>query len=205
MSRDWLAVYVGILQRPKYRRLSIEARAALFHVWCLAGGQSPEATWSTLDDLTEQVELDGWTTNATAVLAELIERRWLDVDVDGRVLVHDWDDHQLAATNAARRAYERDRKRDWRRAKPEPLSPAPLSPDTTGSSQGQHTTTQVSPNVRDTSGTDGDERPHKLRALEGLPPVDDSGALLDSASYDRGVMDRIAARLARLDANGGAA
>jgi hypothetical protein len=205
MSRDWLAVYVGILQRPKYRRLSIEARAALFHVWCLAGGQSPEATWPTLVDLTEQIELDGWAANATDVLAELIERRWLDVDAEGRVLVHDWDDHQLAATNAARRTYERDRKRDWRRAKPEPLSPALLSPDITGSTQLQDTTTQVSPDVRDKSGTNGDDHPRKLRPLEGTALVDDPGALLDTAAYDRGVMDRIGARQARLDANGGAA
>jgi hypothetical protein len=149
MSRDWLSVYVGILQRPKYRRLSIEARAALFHVWCLAGGQNPEATWPALDDLTDQVELDGWAANATAVLAELIERGWLDVDAEGRVLVHDWDDHQLAGTIASRRAYEADRKRDWRRQRREnalpPAPPSPVEREVTA-------TVQMSPNVPESPG-----------------------------------------------------
>ena len=45
MSRDWIAAYTTTLRKPKYRRLTISARAALLHVWLLAGGQDPEATW----------------------------------------------------------------------------------------------------------------------------------------------------------------
>jgi hypothetical protein len=152
MSREWYAVYVGMIGRPKYRRLSLEARAALFHVWCLAGGQTPEATWRSVEEFLEVLELDGY---PAAVFDELVDRMWLDVDTDGRVLVHDWDQHQLAATNSARRIYERDRKREWRRSKPggeaNPPPPAPPSPDITGATQAQDTTTQESPNVPDAS------------------------------------------------------
>lgn len=142
MSRDWLAVYTSVLGMPRYRRLSVPARAALFHIWMLAGGQSPEATWRTAADLGEHLELDGFPDD---VLDELQTRGWLEFDDDKRILVHDWDDHQLAATNAVRRAYERDRKRDWRRAKEHnPLPPTPPSPDITATQQGapqrQHNT-----------------------------------------------------------------
>src|SRR5690348_2489346 len=112
MSRDWLAVYVAVLGKAKYRRLSIPARAALLHVWMLAGGQAPEATWRDRGELADVLDLDGY---SIEVIDELLARGWLDVDVDGRILVHDWDDHQFAASEAARQAYERDRKRDWRR------------------------------------------------------------------------------------------
>lgn len=153
MSRDWLAAYCRILGQPKYRRLSIPARAGLFHVWLLAGAQTPEATWPSRDALADALDLDGYPLD---VLDDLIARQWLDVDGTGRVVVHDWDDWQLAATRAARIEYERDRKRDWRRRNrvdaAAPPSPAPLSPDKTETPQ--HTTTQVSPIVRDTSGTE---------------------------------------------------
>jgi hypothetical protein len=100
----------------------------------------------------EVLELDGFPRSA---FDELVAREWLDVDPDGRVLIHDWDQHQLAATNAARRIYERDRKSEWRRSKStselNPPPPAPPSPDTTGSTQAQDKTTQGSPYARDVS------------------------------------------------------
>lgn len=114
MSRDWLAIYGAMLGKPKYRRLSIPGRAALFHVWLLAGRQDPEATWTNRDELADVLDLDGFPPD---VLEELVARRWLDVDPAGRVLVHDWDEHQLAATKAIGRAYEADRLRAWRRRK----------------------------------------------------------------------------------------
>ena len=55
MSRDWLAAYTGVLSRPKYRRLSIPARAALFHIWLLADAQTPEATWPSREDLADSL------------------------------------------------------------------------------------------------------------------------------------------------------
>lgn len=182
MSRDWIAAYVSTLGRPKYRRLTLPARAALFHVWLLAGGQDPEATWPSMADLVDVLELDGY---PAPVVSELVEREWLDIDDRGRILVHDWDQHQLAATNAARRAYERDRKADWRRAKPgtepvDPLLPAPSSPDITGSTQLHDNTTQVSPNVRDTSGT----RPRPR--IVGVNPESVAQAF-DPVTYDQQV------------------
>ncbi len=170
MTREWHAVYDGVIRRPKYRRLSLEARATLFHVWCLAGGQTPEATWPTVDEFLEILELDGY---PRAAFDELVERVWLEIDADGRVLVHDWDQHQLAATSAAQRIYERDRKREWRRSKTagdsRPLPPAPPSPDITGSTQGQDITTQKSPDVRDGSGHVPDAEPVRLNGRPKVP------------------------------------
>jgi hypothetical protein len=164
MSRDWLAAYCGILGKPKYRRLTIPARAGLFHVWLLAGGQTPEATWPNRDELADALDLDGYPLD---VLDELITRSWLDVDATGRIVVHDWDDWQLAASRAVRREYEADRKREWRRRNRveqddvPPLSPAPLSPDSDRTGTQQDKTEQVSPIVRDTSGTRTGRAPYK--------------------------------------------
>jgi hypothetical protein len=71
MSRDWLAAYTGILGRAKYRRLSIPAGAALFHIWLLAGGQAPEATWRSREDLADSLDLDGYPAD---VIDELLLR-----------------------------------------------------------------------------------------------------------------------------------
>src|SRR5262245_21304272 len=114
MGRDWLAVYTGILLKPKYRRLSIEGRAALLHVWLLAGLQAPEATWRSVDELAEQLDVEGL---PPAAIDELRALGWLEVDDAGRILVHDWDDYQFAASESVRRDYERDRKREWRRVR----------------------------------------------------------------------------------------
>jgi hypothetical protein len=113
MSRDWHAVYAAVLDTPKYRLLSIDGKAALAHVWMSAGRRSPEATWPSTDALAEALDLDGFP--GAVVVAELVQRRWLDCDRQGRVLVHDWDAHQMAATASVKRTYEADRKAEWRR------------------------------------------------------------------------------------------
>lgn len=169
MSRDWAAIYTAMLGKPKYRRLSLTARAALFHVWLLAGAQEPEATWPRREELADVLELDGFPPEA---LEELVARRWIDVDTDGRLVVHDWDEWQLAASESSRRAYERDRKQDWRRKRgretdllADPPSPEPLSTvqkqDTTGTRQDR--TEHVSPNVPDMSGTTPGHHPDTER------------------------------------------
>ena len=157
MSRDWAAIYTAMLVKPKYRRLSLPARAGLFHTWLMAGSQHPEATWRNRDELAEMLELDGFPPD---VLEELLARRWLDTDDAGRVVIHNWDQWQLAASDASRRVYERDRKQEWRRKRrhdaeeADPLSPAPLSPvqeqDSTGTQQDR--TEQESPTVPDAPG-----------------------------------------------------
>jgi hypothetical protein len=116
MSRDWHAVYAAVLDAPKYRLLSIEAKAALAHVWMLAGRRSPEASWPSITALAEILELDGF---PPRVVEELRDRRWLDCD-EGRVFVHDWDEHQMAASAAIRKTYEAARKAEWRRGKDKP-------------------------------------------------------------------------------------
>ena len=186
MSRDWLAIYPSLLSRPKYRRLSIPARAALFHLWLLAGLQTPEATWSSRSEVADILDLDGFPTD---VIDELVERRWLDVDADGRVLVHDWDEHQLSASTTARRAYERDRKADWRRAR---VSPAPSSQDQT--TQGPDRTVQrpgSSPSVRDTSGT---TLPNTSRAIAAAWLDATGRSLIGSGAYAMEIIDDSARR-----------
>lgn len=124
MSREWSAVYSAMLTRPKFRRLSPIGRGALLQVFLLAGFQTPEATWDDPDGLREALELDGFPRGA---LDELIALGWLDQE-DGALVIHDWDDHQQAATVEVRRTWEAARKREWRRKKKPPPSPAPLTP-----------------------------------------------------------------------------
>ena len=112
MSRDWLAVYVHAQDKAKFRRLSPRGRGALLTVWLLAGTESPEAQWRSRDELEELLILEGFDCDD---LAELVDERWLDIEPDGTVLVHDWDEHQLAATKAIGQAFEAARKREWRR------------------------------------------------------------------------------------------
>jgi hypothetical protein len=122
MSREWLAVYTAMVTKPKYRRLSPIGRGALLHVLILAGFQTPEATWNP-DELREALILDGFPDGA---LNELLGLGWLEHE-DGALVIHDWDQHQWAATLAARRTWEAARKREWRHRKASP-SPAPLTP-----------------------------------------------------------------------------
>jgi hypothetical protein len=125
MSRDWFAGYVNMVRLPKYRHLSRAGRGALLHVWLLASMQAPEACWQSLAALSEMFVLDGF---ETSDLDELIALHWVDVEEDGAVVVHDWDEWQIAASRAIKNDWEARRLRQWRRsAKP---SPAP-SPDRT--------------------------------------------------------------------------
>ena len=126
MSREWAAVYSAMLTKPKYKRLSPMGRGALLHVFLLAGMQRPEATWDP-EELRETLILDGF---PDGVYGELLGLRWLDLE-DGKALLHDWDDHQYAATVEVKRTWEAARKREWRkkkRAADASPSPAPLTP-----------------------------------------------------------------------------
>ena len=137
MSRDWLALYPRIIRHPKFRKLPESAQLSLVYVWCLATDADPEATWPTLDDLGDALELHG---RSSEDLAILVDRGWLDVS-DGRVEVHDWDDHQLAASKAIRDAWEASRKRDWRRRKRAEEHPddARTRPDASGPAEARDT------------------------------------------------------------------
>lgn len=120
MSRQWLALYLSMATRPKYRRLSAMGRGALLHVLLLAGFQEPEAWWEDAEDLRDALRLEGF---PGGLYDELVGYGWLEPDGTG-VGVHDWDAHQLAATAEAQRSWEARRKREWRRKK-RPGSPAP--------------------------------------------------------------------------------
>lgn len=130
MSREWAAVYCAMLTKPKYKRLSPMGRGALLHVFLLAGMQRPEAAWDP-EELRETLILDGF---PDGVYGELLGLGWLDLE-DGMALLHDWDDHQYAATVEVKRTWEAARKREWRkkkRAATASPSPAPLTPNKTG-------------------------------------------------------------------------
>ncbi|MEX2136219.1 MAG: hypothetical protein WEB29_04550 [Chloroflexota bacterium] len=131
MTRTWLAIYTAMLVRPKYQRLSPIGRGALLHVFMLAGFQSPEATWDDPEELRESLVLAGFPEGA---LDELIGLRWLQIE-GGALVIHDWDEHQWAATIAARREWEAARKREWRHRK---AAPPPAPP----TSQNNNNTTQ---------------------------------------------------------------
>lgn len=145
MSRDWLALYGAMIAKPKYRRLSPIGRGALLHTFLLAGFQSPEATWRDPNELRESLFLDGFPEGA---LDELVSLGWLEHE-DGALIVHDWDQHQFAATSSIGHQWEAMRRREWRKKKRPPSpSPAPLTPtrqDTTpqdnGSDMSRHVTT----------------------------------------------------------------
>lgn len=184
MSREWLALYCGILNKPKYRLLSPAGRGALLHLWALAGAQSPEATWDSRDELLDVFELDGF---EAGNVDELIALRWLDLEPDGTLTVHDWDVHQLAASKAIQTAYEAARKRTWRRTKVAPLPPTPSNPDRTGhDTTGQYIgpgrvpdTSRTSPDEPDVSLEDDDDQASEAYARTvcrrcGGPETDDN-------------------------------
>lgn len=123
MSREWLSVYVNLLDVPKYRRLSHLGRSALLHIWLLGTRQKAEAVWRDREALVEALDLDGYPPQA---LEELIERGWVDVLEDGRAVAHDWDEWQLQATEAIGRAWKAAGMREWRRHRAE-VPPAPPS------------------------------------------------------------------------------
>lgn len=146
--REWAAIYVAILRKPKYRRLSPAGRGALLHLWVNAGGRSPEACWPDRAALLEDFELDGFDASH---IDELIALRWLDVEPNGSHVVHDWDEWQMAASLSVRREWEAARKREWRRTK-RATSPAPPPQD---SNNYNHSDSNRSPvRVPDTSGTE---------------------------------------------------
>lgn len=189
MSRDWFAVYANIIVKPKYRRLSPATRGALVHIWALAGQQIPEATFDRWE-LEQTLDMDGWdggavhlgTPDGKAVIDELVRWGWLDVDGD-RLLVHDWDAHQFAATKRARDEFEADRKREWRRRRKETAPSLPPAPPSTNITATQHR--QDNTRVPDTSG-----HVRTLSGPKGGVPIqgtcDDCGA--DVRDTDPGVV-----------------
>lgn len=120
MTRNYVAVQAVLPHRPKFRRLSIPGRAALFTVWCDATTRTPEAIWKSHAEIADVLDLDGF---GPEVLAELIASGWLDELDGGRLAVHNWDEHQVAYSRDVTRAYEAARKFDWRNRRT--LSPAP--------------------------------------------------------------------------------
>jgi hypothetical protein len=111
MGREWFAVYSRLIRTPKFRRLSDAAQLSLLYIWALAGDQPTEATWGSLDDLADLLDMHG---RSREPLTELVQARWLDVDGQGQAAVHDWDMHQYDADAEARRRYEAAYMREWR-------------------------------------------------------------------------------------------
>jgi hypothetical protein len=114
MSRDWLAVYPSLRDKPNYRRMTPAGRGCLLHVWMLGSSLGPdraEATWPNREELLDVLELDGF---LASHLDELFRYHWL-VEEDGAVVIRDWDKYQWAASQAIARAFEAERLRKWRK------------------------------------------------------------------------------------------
>ena len=175
MSRAYAAVFISILTRPKYRKLSPAGRGALLHLLALSGTQDPEATWDSRDDLLDSFELEGF--DASHV-DELIALRWLDLQADGSLITHNWDVWQIAASADIRRKYEASRKQEWRRTQ-KPLLPAPSSPERGGKDRlGKGSPGQV-PDMSGTTNVSGDIHPSEndVSMSGGECPVIDPTAL----------------------------
>ncbi|MGO9178261.1 MAG: hypothetical protein ACLQBX_00500 [Candidatus Limnocylindrales bacterium] len=126
--RDWFAVYARLVHQPKFRRLSESAQLTLCpYLWALAADQSPEALWPSVEALRDLLDFHG---RPASDLDELLAARWLDLEPDGSVSVHDWDEHQWAASKEIKKVWEARRLRDWRRSKATPpaVSPSSLEP-----------------------------------------------------------------------------
>jgi hypothetical protein len=126
MRREWFSGHTGMVLRPKYRRLSPAGKGALLHLWNLASYQSPEATWNSRDELLDAFELEGFDAGN---VDELIALHWLDIEQDGTLAVHDWDQWQMAASVDIRNAWQAAYMREWRHSKKPPLSLESLTPD----------------------------------------------------------------------------
>lgn len=164
--REWMAIYSVMSTKTKYRRLSVDARAALLHLFATAGWQTPEATWG-VEELQDVLRLEGID---PAAVEELRTRRWLDTVGDGTVGLHDWDQHQEATTRTVRAEYEASRKREWRRraSSPSSSSPRPPLPPTSSTRQEEDKDRTLSPGpVPDVSGTNG-----SASALDALNNLD---------------------------------
>jgi hypothetical protein len=170
MTRNYVAVQAVLPHRPKFRRLSIPGRAALFTVWCDATTRTPEAIWKSRAELADVLDIDGY---GPDVLDELIARAWLDVLEDGRLAVHDWDEHQVAYSRDVTRAYEAARKLDWRNRRT--LSPAPPLREEGDARLGKVRVSQNVPkrpgHVRDTVEPDGSGTTKRIGTEEGWTSV----------------------------------
>jgi hypothetical protein len=128
MSRDYFAVFTKLFRTAKFRRLGESAKLTLIYTWAVAGDETPEATWRDRATLRDALGFYG---RPAEDVDELLAAGFLDEHEDGMVEVHDWDDHQLAASKTIRDAYEASRKREWRRQAREPRAgtPPPPPPD----------------------------------------------------------------------------
>jgi hypothetical protein len=108
-----------MVTKPKYRRLSAMGRGALLHVFLLACFQDPEAWWEDAEELRDALRLEGF---PGGLYDELVAFGWLESTGSG-VAVHDWDEHQWAADAEARRRWEANWKREWRRKRKGDASP----------------------------------------------------------------------------------
>jgi hypothetical protein len=179
-----------MVTKAKYRRLSPVGRGALLHTLILAGFQNPEAAWPDPEELRDALRLEGFPDGA---YDELVALHWIEYE-DGAAVLHDWDQHQLAATREAQREWERARKRKWRRSKK--VSPNPPSKKQDITPPPQHNSPGHGMDMSGTGNGDGGGRQNDLEQVRALyvglyHRVPTQGAtsyfasLLDGASVDR--------------------
>jgi hypothetical protein len=154
--RDWFAVQCRLVRLPKFRRLSDDAQLTLFYVWAIAGDETPEATWRTTEDLLLALQVHGRNpamlvgarAQGAGAIEELRAGGWLDSLEDGRLAIHDWDDHQVYASREIKNAWEAARLRKWRKARQAP-PPASSSSSSSSSSSTEETVQVRTTNVQE--------------------------------------------------------
>lgn len=107
MAQAWFRFWRRTLNTPKVQKLP----PALFKAWVnLLCTTEDDGALPSLDDLSFSLRapermVQGW-------IDELVERGLLDRDAEGRILAHDWDEHQRKSDNVADRvAKHREKKR----------------------------------------------------------------------------------------------
>lgn len=153
--RDWFAVQCRLIRHPKYRGLDDEDQLTLLYLWAIAGDETPEATWGSVERLEALLRLSG---RPAGSVPRLIAAGWLDIGPGGSIIVHDWDEHQYAATAEAKRTYEAARLQRWRRGRAGPPPPDPYPDRASQHSTAQGYVRERTPTAGLPSEPDGDAR-----------------------------------------------
>lgn len=109
MPMRWFRVYAGLLNNPKFQRLSDALKVLLLNLWCVAAERDGIIPPSPAD-LAFLVRSDRAAVERG--LDDLRTAGFLD-DTDGGLQPHDWNEHQFVSDTSTGRVKEhRKRKRD---------------------------------------------------------------------------------------------
>ena len=127
----WFAVHHGLASNRKWIQLRPIERGAWITLLAIAAGNEPRGRFPDQETAVVLLERDGFTDAATAV-ATLIEERWIDVDQDGGLAMHDFDAWQLAIRKPSDHPDEIRKRVAQHRAKVSPTPPSKEGDKTKG-------------------------------------------------------------------------